>query len=321
LEKILTTFFAAFAGTLGAVFKVFLIVLVAGLLIRKKIITNEQINGLSFITINILLPCLIFANIVLTFEPRSMPLWWILPLVGIGMVFVGLLLGILLFRRHLPAKKNMLPLCAIQNAGYLILPLGQALFPGEFDRFANYTFLFLLGVGPLLWSVGKFLTTSGQEEKLRWKGLMTPPLLANIVALVIVFSGNARYIPELLLEPVEMLGQAAVPLANFVLGAVLGGLVLRIKPYALDAVKTNIIKLVLIPLIMVVALLAMKKYNLDPLLTNFLILQAAAAPATGLILQVRQYGGEEQKISSIMLVSYIACMVILPFWVALWNIL
>lgn len=315
----MATFFTAFAGTLGAVFKVSLVILVAGFLVRKKIITDEQITGLSFITVNILLPCLIFANIVLTFDPQSMPLWWILPLVGTGMILAGLLLGMLLFRRQLPAKKNMLPLCSIQNAGYLILPLGHALFPAQFERFANYTFLFLLSVGPLLWSVGKFLTTSGQEEKLSWKGLMTPPLLANIAALVVVFSGTTGYIPELLLEPVEMLGQAAVPVANFVLGAVLGGLSLRLKPYALDAVKTNIVKLGLVPMLTVIVLYALKSYSIDPLLENFLILQASAAPATGLILQLRQYGGEEQKIGSIMLVSYLTCMVMLPFWIALWN--
>lgn len=315
----MATFFTAFIGTLGAVFKVFMIMVAAGILVRKKIINDQQINGLSFVTVNILLPCLIFSNIVLTFNPRSLPLWWVLPLIGAGMIAVGLMFGALLFRRQLPAKKNMLPLCSIQNAGYLILPLGQALFPAEFDRFANYTFLFLLSVGPLLWSVGKFLTTSGQEEKLSMKGLMTPPLVANLAALAVVFTGTAKYIPELLLEPVEMLGQAAVPVANFVLGAVLGGLSLRLKPYIQDAVKTNLVKLGLVPMLTVLVLYILRSYNFDPLLANFLVLQASAAPATGLILQLRQYGGDERKISSIMLISYIACVVMLPFWVALWN--
>jgi predicted permease len=57
----------------------------------------------------------------------------------------------------------------------------------------------------------------------------------------------------------------------------------------------------------------------NPLLARFLVLQAASAPAVGLILQVRAYGGDEQKVGTVMLVSYLACIISLPVWLAVWE--
>ena len=39
----------------------------------------------------------------------------------------------------------------------LVLPVGLAIFPEQFDRFALYCFLFILGFNAVLWSVGKAL--------------------------------------------------------------------------------------------------------------------------------------------------------------------
>ena len=50
-----------------------------------------------------------------------------------------------------------------------------------------------------------------------------------------------------------------------------------------------------------------------------MIIQAAAAPATGLILQVRTYGGDIQKVAGSMIITYIVCLFAMPFWIALWH--
>jgi predicted permease len=56
-----------------------------------------------------------------------------------------------------------------------------------------------------------------------------------------------------------------------------------------------------------------------PLLSNLLILEAAAPAATAMIIQIRRYGGDERKAGSIILVSYFACLILIPFWLALWS--
>ncbi|MBN2375388.1 MAG: AEC family transporter [Sedimentisphaerales bacterium] len=302
--------------------KVFIIILAAGLLVRRRIVTQDQIKGLSVVTVNVFLPCLIFSNIIDNFRPDNFAYWWTLPLAATATILLGLLLGALVFLRELPAKKNMLALASVQNAGYLILPVGSALFsPAEFERFATYCFLYILAFNPLLWSIAKYLVTSQADEKITFRSLTTPPLLANIFALLLVFTGAYRLVPGVVTSSADLLGQATVPLANFILGAVLGSISLKIKPYFFDALKTLFIKLIAIPLISILVLYLFDLQTKDPLMAKFLVLQAAAAPATGLILQLRKYGGDEQKISNIMLLHYIACIFLMPTWMAVWSLL
>ena len=117
----------------------------------------------------------------------------------------------------------------------------------------------------------------------------------------------------------DLLGEATVPLANFILGAVLGSISLRIRPYLADAIRVVGVKLFLIPLLVLLVLRFTDWFSGNELLCNFFILQAASPPATGLILQVRNYGGDVQKVSSLMLVCYSLCVLTLPFWLALWH--
>ncbi len=111
-----------------------------------------------------------------------------------------------------------------------------------------------------------------------------------------------------------------VPVATVVLGAMLGGMSLRLRPHLWDAARAMTVKYGLLPALTVAVLSITEIGATNPLLARFLVLRAASAPAVGLILQVRAYGGDEQKVGTVMLVSYILCAVSLPVWLAVWEI-
>jgi len=314
-------FGSAFAGTFFAILQIFLIALAAGMLVRRKIISQDNIKSLSAVTVKVLLPCLIFANITRTFDPAELKIWWVLPLAAVVMALLGLGLGSLAFLRELPSKKNMLPLAGIQNAGYLVLPLGKILYPEQFDKFALYCFLFILGISPLLWSIGKYLSTSGDDGRVSVRELITPPLIANVSALIFVFTKANKLIPETVSDSIYLLGTATVPVALFVLGAVLGSIKFHLHSYFFDAVKTISIKLLLLPVVTIIVLSLVNLKASYPLMANLLVIQASAAPATAIIIQVRHYGGDEQKMGSIILLSYLTCIITLPLALAAWNAL
>jgi predicted permease len=315
------SFATAFSGTLGAMAAIFLVVVIAGLLVRRGIIGQNQIDGLSTATVNLFLPCLIFSKVLQTLDPVALPRWWVLPLVGILMALVGTGLGALAFLGKLPEKRAMLPLAGMQNAGYLVLPVGLALFPDGFDTFALYCFLFILGYNPVLWSLGKMLVSNGGGGSSGWRGLLTPPLLANLIAIAFALSGAGEVLPGPFLQAVDLLGTAAVPVATLVLGAVLGSIDVRIGRYLGDAARAVAIKLLVLPALTVAVLFVTRLHGSNPLLAEFLVIEAAAAPAVALVLQVRTYGGDEQRVGSVMFLSYLACTVTLPFWVAVWMLL
>ncbi|MBN1846466.1 MAG: AEC family transporter, partial [Sedimentisphaerales bacterium] len=292
---------------------------------RRSIISQSQIQSLTAVTVNIFLPCMIFAKILKSFDPSSLRIWWVLPLSALLLTGLGLLLGLGLFPRTWRLKKNMLALASMQNAGYLVLPVGAVVYADQFDRFALYVFLFIPGLSPLLWSFGKYLTSSKSGEPLRWQNLITPPLVANLAALLLVFCHLAPYFTQgqhpvgnTLFRAVDLLGEATVPLATFILGSILGSISIQLRPYLLDAGRVIFIKLIALPALVLLLLYYTRWAAPYPILGDFLILEAAAPPAASLILLTRIYGGDLKKVSSLMLITYLISAISLPFWLALW---
>ena len=314
-------FIVAFSATLPAIAVIFLIVVISVVMSRRGLISQTQIDGLSAATVNLFLPCLIFAKVVEHFEPAAQPGWWTLPLAGIAIALVGTGLGALVFWGQLPEKLDMLPLAGMQNAGYLVLPVGLALFPQQFNTFAVYVFLFVLGFNPVLWGFGKILVTGnhGQHPKLR--DLLTPPLVANLLGVTAALTGFGRALPRPALDAIDLVGTAAVPSATVVLGAVLGSISVRFRAHLGDAGRAIAIKFFVLPLLVVVVLQAVKLHAANPLLAEFLVIEAASAPAVGLVLMVRTYGGNEQRVGTVMFVSYAVCALALPAWIAVWRLL
>jgi len=148
-----------FFPVFNAVFVILLVALLSGILFRKKIINHSHIEGLAHIVVIILLPCLSFSKIIQYFNPETFYYWWLMPLVALVMIGLGIIISSLFYFKKVSQNKKYIALAAFMNANYMVLPIGQLAFPDQFDTFATYTFLFVLGVNPLLWSVGKYLIT------------------------------------------------------------------------------------------------------------------------------------------------------------------
>jgi len=305
----------------GALFKILLIALLGAWLVWKKVFSPEDVTSFSSLMIKVLLPAMIFSKIVLTLKPAEFPTWWVLPLIGLGLILIGVLSALLLFANNLRAKRNMIPISSMQNAGYLALPLGQAIYPDQFDLYALYCFLIIIGLNPILWSIGKFLNTTDPNQKFSWRQLVTPPLVALLVAITLVLSGIHRFIPPSIVDVIDLTGSATVPMANFILGAVLGGISLRIWPATADILKVIGIKFLIIPLITVLLLLYFNLKATQPLLCDVILIQATLPPAIAIMIQIKNWGGEVQQTGSLMLISYTFCLIAIPFWLAVWKIL
>lgn len=310
-----------FNETFKAVFQILLIAIAAGLLIRKNILTQDQLKAIAAIGVRVLLPCLIFSNIIINFHPEKFKIWMVVPLSAVLMVATGLLFAIILFWPHINEKRYLFAPAALQNAGYLILPIGKFLYPNQFDEFAMYCFLYILGISPLLWSMGKFLVSSGPEDKLTIKALFTPPFVANISAIIIVLLKLRWLVPDVVVNSTDLLGSAAVPVATFILGAVLGSITFSMKDLIADCTKVLTVRLLLVPIATILVLLVTGLHKNYPLLCNLLVLQSSSSPATAIMLQVKHYGGKEHQLGSVLLLSYIACIITIPFWLAVWTMI
>ena len=311
-------FASTFLAVFGAIAQLLLIALAAGVLVRKRIVAPAQVESLSTVTIHVFLPCLIVSKTVSRFDPAEFPMWWILPLAGVLLVLAGLGAAWVLFRGN-AEKRPLLPLAGMQNAVYIVLPVGRILYPDRFDLFALYCFLLVMGLTPVMWSLGKVLITGKRDAEIQWKDFVTPPFAATIVSVFLVFAGISDYLPMPLISAMDLLGQAAVPLAVFILGATLSTITISDMPSVPDLVTVAGVKFILVPAVTFAVLYMTGLYRTMPFFCSLMMIQASAPPATNLILMVKNYGGDSRSIGSMMLLLYLLCIPAMPLWLALWQ--
>jgi predicted permease len=149
--------------------------------------------------------------------------------------------------------------------------------------------------------------------------LVTPPFVANVLAVTLVLTKTGRFVPTILIDATEFIGSATIPVAILILGASLGGISFQFSGVVFDAARVILIKLIILPLFTIAILRLIGLGASYPILASVLVIQAASAPATATVVQVKHYGGDEQKISSIVLLAYLFCVIAMPFWVAVWK--
>ena len=314
------SFFSTFNVIFQALLKIFIIAGLAGILTYRKIISEELIDGLSLLVVYIFLPLLTFSIIITNFNPDEQGYWWWVPLVAIAMPIAGLLFSGLLFAGKLKEKRGLLPLASMQNAAYLILPIGEFAFKDQFEEFSLICFLVILGLNPFMWSVGKIIITKSNSVELKASQIFTPPFIANILALGLVLTGAHKFVPQVVTESAQFLGSATVPVATFILGATLA-LSIRSVPPFWDTFRVLIVKFLILPLSVIAFMYFLHIGQKHPLLAQVLIIQAASAPATAHILMVRTYGGDLRETGGITFVGYIVCLFAIPFWLSVWSMI
>jgi predicted permease len=313
-------FYSSFLTVGGALLKIFLIAALAGYMSLRRIVTEDFIDGLSGLVVKVFLPLQIFSNILMNFDPSEQTYWWSVPLFGILLGVFGLLFSALLFAGNIREKKALFPLSGMQNAVYLILPIGEFAFKDQFPEFSFICFLVLMGLNPLMWSVGKILITESNKNGSFLSRIITPPFIACLTAIALVLLKIKNVIPHFVVDSADFLGEATVPVATFILGSTLAMSMKSIPPFR-DTFRVVFIKFIVIPAMVIVGLLWLKTGEAYPLLAQVLVIQAAAAPATAHILMVRTYGGDIRKTGGIIFVSYLICLPAIPFWLSLWNYL
>jgi predicted permease len=237
---------------------------------------------------------------------------------GVLIALAGLGMAFLLFGTR-PEKRGFISMASFQNAVYIVLPIGQLVFPDQFDRLALFCFLLILGQSPIMWSVGKVLISGDRDAAIQWRDFVTPPLVATLGAIFLVVSGTAGALPAPLLSAMDLLGQATVPLAVFILGATLGGISFKDMPPVSDVIRVTGVKFILVPGAAVAVMYGLGLYQTLPLFCSLIILQTSSPPATNLILMVRNYGGDERSVASMMLLQYLVCILAMPLWLSLWQ--
>lgn len=300
-----------------AVIKLCLIAVFGFILYKKNIVDRRVLDFLTFLVINLAIPFFFFSHLI---DNADLVLRQsVLAFLSLSVIifFAGYGLGILSSFKKGSIKREFISIVSFQNSGYLPMNIALFLFtPAVREAFLVYVILYLLGYNILIWSVGSFLIFREKGEKLSKQSLFTPPILATIIALVFLYSGLYKFVPELILCPVRMIGNISFVFSMIILGCWLAmidrkGILAKIPVITV----ASLLKLVIMPLIFFVILRQLKVFSI---LGLFILMQAAMPSATSLPIVVSlRKGGNAEFISQGVFFSHLLSIFTVPLWLGL----
>lgn len=286
-------------------------------LIKRNLLGEEGLNALSRLVIEITLPLLIFCRLIKDFNFSLYANWWIFPLISIAITVLGLLVGRIFtgFLKVAEDRLQFLSLVAFQNSGYLPLVLVVSLLPRvKADVMLIYLFLFLLGFNLLLFSYGVYLLTFSKSKKFEWRSLLSPPVIATLLGLLVVLLRLNKFIPAVIVKPLQMTGDCTLPLATFVVG----GNIAAIHLSKLDKKAITLMILAKLIILPALGLWVIFQLAIPELLGLLIVMELAMPPATNLSVFISHYKKEDRLISQGIFFGHIASLVTIPVFLSLY---
>lgn len=307
------SYFTIFSATLP----VFLVMGVGFLFHRRGWLGEEVEVGVMKLGLNLLFPCFILSIVPgnPALETISSSLWAI----GIGFALIVAAIGIAWIVasagriRRGEGKRTFAISAGIQNYGFVALPVIAALYPDNRGP-AGLVFVHGIGVELAMWTIGMAVMCGHAG----FRSIINGPFLAVMAALLLNYTGLHAYIPGIVSKVMEMLGNCAIPMAIFMIGATIGRYFTTEIFH--DAFRVSLLSVIVrLGLAAFLILCAAKFLPLPVDLKRLLIVQAAMPAAVFPIALARLYGGQPQVAIQVVLATSLVGIVTAPLVIA-WGL-
>lgn len=293
----------------------------AGFFLRKrKLIPESSGTTMARLETLVFTPALSLHNMLTKCTTQTFAKDWVLMLYGLlfvtGAILVSYPLSSLFVRKagESPEKqyqKNIYKYSmTFANWGFM----GNFLILGVWgeDLFYKYS-LFGLPMTIATYAWGLSILIPKQEGADAWtnfrKRVITPPLVAVVLGIVLGLVGATKYIPDFFISAFEKAGQCQGPVAMVLAGFVIGGynfkrLITNKKVYL-----ASVMRLVVIPSVMLFILLGLNASKE----VMILVLVAYATPlGLNTIVFPEAYGGDAKTGASMAMISSILSVITIP---------
>jgi predicted permease len=273
-------------------------VLAVGLLFRKY--SKLDARPVTDVTMAVFVPCLAFSSIlsqkIVLVDFWSMVGASVFTIAGTG------LLALLVFKTFRIAGSGIFLAIMFLNAANFPFPLVEDLY-GDAGLFRGV--LYYTAVSVLIFSLGIFIVS----RKTNLKELLRVPVLPA-VGLAIALNFLELRPPEPLMEVVDLLGQAAVPLILFVFG------------YALYSVRLKHITITLISSVLriggglLMGILAIWLFNIEGLSRDIVLIYSIMPSAVVNVIICKKYNSDTEAVASTVLLTTAISLITIPLMLA-----
>lgn len=309
-----------FLLTLKQMLTMFLLIAVGFLLRKKSALPENSGTVMAKLETFCITPALLLYTQITKCTVENFRENFGLMLYGLAVVVGAILLAYPLSRCFVRNSKSSSELSYQRNIYKYALTFGNYGFIGNFiilgvwgsDMFYKYSlFTFFVSVACYCWGMYTLIPkekNAGLLSNLK-KGLLTPPILALILGMLLGLLGAGNFMPDFIVSALDSAGKCQGPIAMVLAGFVIGGynfkeLLLNKKVYVV-----TFLRLVVIPavLMLILKLLGTSKEVMTLALITF-----ATPLGLNTIVYPAAFGGETKTGASMAMISHALSVITIP---------
>ncbi len=189
-----------------------------GVIARKKnMLSNEVKKGVTDLTLNIALPCMIISSFNQEFSEDMLLNAGLLLIISSSIHIISYLTSKVLYVKSQEDRKNILRyLTVFSNAGFMGYPVLEAIY-GSIGVF--YASIYCIPVRIFMWTLGVMLFTKKKDTNYVKQIILNPGIIAVAIGLI-PFLLSIR-LPGVISNTLKITGNMTTPLSMMLVGAML----------------------------------------------------------------------------------------------------
>ena len=285
---------------------------------RRGIVPENILGFLSRLALDIALPSLVFASILVNFTPDEFPGWWQLPLWWFLFAAFSLVLTLLtMFVSQKETRGEFGMNLFYQNGLFFPLIIISGVF-GTDSIYLPQLYIFIIIHPIMFFGTYQFFFRKGTQKTIQWNRIFNPILFATLLAIIVQLLNGREHLPDFIKDILQIMGGMALPLIMIILG---GSLYLDFKQkgkfYIVEIIKFITIKNIVFPFACLGGLLLLRSYyDIGYEIALLFFLQSAVPPITGTPIMTERAGGNKTISNQFVFSSFILSVISIPliFW-------
>lgn len=291
-------------------------------ILMRKLLPEDVIQILTPLAIDIAMPCLVFSNIMKSFNPEQhhnwyqFPLWWVVFTAG---AFIFTIVFSFLVKSEYRSEFRT----GVMYHNGIFIPLGiiRGVYGPE-SVYLSDLFLFTFLFPAFFFNTYHFFFKQPEEGKkysFQWRMLRNPILIATGISMALKLTGASVFIPSVVIKIATVVSEMALPLIILIIG---GSIYIdfqkkeRFMP--LEVMVFVVVKNFIFP---AVALLLLSIFRPSFNVALILLLAAASPPITAFPIVTEKAGGSRGLANQMLAGSFITALVSIPLGMWILNMI
>lgn len=288
----------------GQIFTMFVIIIIAIICYRCKLIDEGGNNVLSNLLLYLINPCIMFCSYQKKFEMEMLQGLIICLVVALLSHLLGMVIAFLFLRDKKEDLINERMAVIYTNCGFLAIPLVNKIYgyDGVF-----YLTAYITVFNFLIWSHGVLYIRGSGDKKDLLKAVVSPAGFAIILGIIFYVAGII--LPDIIISPLESIANMNTPVAMFIAGVCIAQTDIRKTFFKPRIYLVSLLKLLVLP---VVFILIFKPFLGDGIVMGVLTIATASPTATMCMIFAVKYNKNSCYASELFTITTLLSLITIP---------